>query len=603
MGDAGRLIILYGTQTFTAQELAERIWRKTKILGFKGPVQAMDDYPISRLIHEEFALFVCATTGQGEEPDNMKNFWKFLLRKNLPANSLVKMKFGVVSLGDSSYSKFNFVGKKLHKRLIQLGATPLLNIALCDYQHDLGHDAVLIPWTKEFFTKLQEYFHKIPINTLSTSFIPRWKVSLLKQGDCENGHTINKDIYFASGHTDNFLKAHYLEIEQNFRTTHDTHFQDVRLITFKTTEDDKVEYSPGDVFNIRPRNSEEDINDLFDIFHTHNIDIKPHYRLLVEEAHEGMPVPHFLQEPLTLYEIAEQYWDLRAYPTQYVFSLLALISEDELERDKCKELSSTEGQEDWLNYCRRPKRTILEVLHDFHKSTSKLTIDVLFELFSTIKPRSFSIANSCLPSHGSRVDILVAVVKYYSKLKKPRLGLASNWLKCLNVGDKVYGWIKKGSLKFSKDTTTPQILIGPGTGLAPFRSLIQERVYRGSAQSQVLHLFFGCRYEMKDFHCKEELLGLVAEDKLSLYCAFSRDQDDKIYVQHKIKEHSTELWHLIHNKGACIFISGNSKNMPDNVRAAFVEHVFSGSGSMDSTQARDLLESMERSDRLQVETW
>ncbi|CAH2234735.1 jg20962 [Pararge aegeria aegeria] len=287
MSDTNRLIVLYGSQTFTAQEVAERIWRKTKILRFKGPVQAMDDYPISRLIQEEFALFVCATTGQGDEPDNMKKFWKFLLRKNLPANSLVKMKFGVIALGDSSYSKFNFVGKKLHKRLIQLGATPLLNIALCDYQHDLGHDAVLIPWTKEFFIKMQDYFPNQTTNTLNTQFIPRWQVSLIKNEDCQNGHNLNKDIYYANGLRDNFLNTHHLEVEQNSRTTHDTHFQDVRLITFRTTEDDKVDYSPGDIFNIRPRNSDEDINDLFDIFDSHNIDIKPHYRLLVQECHDG----------------------------------------------------------------------------------------------------------------------------------------------------------------------------------------------------------------------------------------------------------------------------------------------------------------------------
>ncbi|XP_045780638.1 NADPH-dependent diflavin oxidoreductase 1 [Maniola jurtina] len=601
MGNIDRLIVLYGSQTFTAQEVAERIWRTTKVLGFKGPVQAMDDYPISRLIHEELALFVCSNTGQGDEPDNMKKFWKFLLRKNLPANSLVKLKFGVVGLGDSSYSKFNFVGKKLHKRLIQLGATPLLNIALCDYQHDLGHDAVLIPWTKDFFTKMRDYFPNMPTDT-NTSFIPRWKVSILKNEDYQNGHSLNKDIYYAKGYRDNFLEVHYLEVEQNVRTTDVTHFQDVRLITFKTMEDDKLGYNPGDIFNIRPRNSEEDVNDLFDIFRTHNMDMKPHYRLLVEENYEGMPVPDFLKEPLTLYEIAEQYWDLKAYPTQYVFSLLALVSEDRLERDKCIELSSPEGQEDWLNYCRRPKRTILEVLHDFHKSTSKLTIDILFELFSAIKPRSFSIANSCLPSQGRKLDILVAVVKYYTKLKKPRLGLASNWLKCLNVGDQVYGWVKKGSLKFPMDMNIPHILIGPGTGLAPFRSVIQDRVYKDSAHKDVLHLFFGCRYRDKDFHCREELLKMVEEEKLTLYCAFSRDQEDKIYVQHKIKEHSDELWHLINDKGAYTYISGNAKNMPNSVREALVE-VFCTRGALNSQRAKEMLASIEREGRLQLETW
>lgn len=128
MSEPGRLIVLYGSQTFTAQEASERIWRTTKVLGFRGPVQALDEYPVSRLIHEEFAIFVVATTGQGDEPDNMKRFWKFLLRKNLPTNSLAKLKYGVLGFGDSSYTKFNFAAKKLHKRLMQLGATPLLDI-------------------------------------------------------------------------------------------------------------------------------------------------------------------------------------------------------------------------------------------------------------------------------------------------------------------------------------------------------------------------------------------------------------------------------------------------------------------------------------------
>jgi sulfite reductase alpha subunit-like flavoprotein len=86
----------------------------------------------------------------------MKNFWKFLLRKSLPPDSLEKLNFGVIGLGDSSYSKFNFVAKRLHKRLIQLGANPVLPAGLCDDQHDLGLGAVLFPWLKDFWVKLQE---------------------------------------------------------------------------------------------------------------------------------------------------------------------------------------------------------------------------------------------------------------------------------------------------------------------------------------------------------------------------------------------------------------------------------------------------------------
>lgn len=92
-----------------------------------------------------------------------------------------------------------------------------------------------------------------------------------------------------------------------------------------------------------------------------------------------------------------------------------------------------------------------QVLHDFHKSTSKLTLEVIFELFSMIKPRSFSIASSSLPSHGHCIELLVAVVNYNTILKKPRLGLASNWLKDLKIGNKFYGWIKQGTLVFPDD--------------------------------------------------------------------------------------------------------------------------------------------------------
>ncbi|KAM3959856.1 LOW QUALITY PROTEIN: NADPH-dependent diflavin oxidoreductase 1 [Aphomia sociella] len=599
MCESGRILVLYGTQTFTAQEIAERIWRTLKILNFRGPVQAMDDYPISKLIHEEFAIFVCATTGQGDEPDNMKKFWKFL-QKNLPSNSLVKLKYGVLGLGDSIYSKFNFAGKKLHKRLMQLGATPLLDIGLCDYQHDLGHEAVMLPWMDNFFSTLKQYYPDIRTDDLGNKFVPRWKVSLIKEEQTLVTDCISNDIYYGKGNNDSLSDITLFELTQNIRTTDESHFQDGRLMTFKTVSN-KINYAPGDVFNIRPRNSKEDIDDLFSIFQFHSIDIKPHYQLLVEELHEDMPVPDFLRSPLTLHEIAEQYWDLRAYPTQYVFSLLALVSQDKLEKDKCRELSSAEGQEDWLNYCRRPKRTILEVLHDFHKSAPKLTIDVLFELFSTIKPRSFSIASSRLPSGGHTVDLLLAVVQYYTNLKKMRLGLCSNWLAGLNVGDKIYAWIKKGTFVFPENENTPHILIGPGTGLAPFRSLLQERDVQNALSKHTMHLFFGCRYKDKDYHCKEDLEKWVADGKLSLYCAFSRDQEDKIYVQHKIKENKDELWRLVDVEKASVFLSGNAKNMPDNVREAFVE-VFEH-GGLSSDDAKEKLKSMERDGRFQSETW
>lgn len=97
-----RFLTLYGSQTGNAQDFAERIWREGKRLNLNGPVKSMDDYSVQNLIYEPVVVFVCSTTGQGEEPDNMKQFWRFLLRKNLPHNSLQNMKFaGILLLDDS----------------------------------------------------------------------------------------------------------------------------------------------------------------------------------------------------------------------------------------------------------------------------------------------------------------------------------------------------------------------------------------------------------------------------------------------------------------------------------------------------------------------
>lgn len=216
-----------------------------------------------------------------------------------------------------------------------------------------------------------------------------------------------------------------------------------------------------------------------------------------------MPVPDYLKSPLPLKTIAKQLWDLNGVPRQRTFHLLALNCDDELEKEKLLEFASAEGQEDLFTYANRPRRTILEVFQDFHKAAAKLNLRLLFEMFQFIKTRSFSIA-SC-PEHG-KLDLLVAVVQYKTMLSKPRMGLCSNWLKQLKCDDEIQGVIKKGTYKIPSDLTTPIVMVGPGTGLAPFRSLLLQRQHQFKHQSTwqpfPFTLFFGCRGEKLDFHCK-----------------------------------------------------------------------------------------------------
>lgn len=191
-----KLTILYGSQTGTAQDLAEQIWRESKRFHFTGTVMPMDKYDVRYLIDEKLVIFVCSTTGQGEEPDNMKTFWKFLLRKSLPPDSLNALHYAVLGLGDSSYEKFNFVSKRLNKRLQQLGANTIQAIGLCDDQHDLGASAVYIKWIADLWNELLVQC-PLPAGLTPLDESPRqmrWNVEIIQANNKQNLRS-NLNIY------------------------------------------------------------------------------------------------------------------------------------------------------------------------------------------------------------------------------------------------------------------------------------------------------------------------------------------------------------------------------------------------------------------------
>ncbi|XP_065078561.1 NADPH-dependent diflavin oxidoreductase 1 [Ochlerotatus camptorhynchus] len=578
---ARKLTILYGSQSGTAQDLAEQIWRDSKMYHLQGCVSAMDEYDIARLLEENFVVMVCSTYGQGEEPDNMKRFWKFLLRKSLPTDSLRGMFFGVLGLGDSRYPKFNYVAKRLHKRLLQLGATALLPVGLCDDQHDLGYGAVFMPWMNNFWNKLTE-LSPIPVGLRKLTESPREYRWVVEQ---HSGSANEEADMYAEVKVDNLFVT---TVEENRRTTAEDHFQDVRFITFTKKA---VDWKPGDVVYVRPHNSPEDVDQLFELFQEHNLGLHKDTVVLVEEIDSEMPVPAIFRKPLPLERIAQQYWDLTAIPRARAFAVLARTCPNELECEKLQEFSSYEGQEELFSYANRPRRTILEVLQDFPHAFGALTLAALFELFQPIKPRAFSIASSAA---SGKLQILVAVIEYRTKLVVPRRGLCSTWLKRLQPGDTLRVWTRKGTFQLPGDTTTPIVMVGPGTGLAPFRSILQEReMLADPRRSGPLVLFFGCRKSTADFHCEYDLRRMENSGLLTLFCAFSRDQEDKVYVQHLIRKQGDLLKKLLMEQNGFFLLSGSSKNMPDAVRDALGEAI---GNSL-------YVDEMVQSERYQEETW
>ncbi len=177
-----KVLVLYGSQTGTCEDVAERVTREAQRYHLEPFLTPMDRYDFTEIGQETRPIcFICSTTGQGEEPDNMKGFWKFLLKKNLPSDLLTKIRFSVLGLGDSSYVKFNFVAKKLYKRLLQLGATAVSDLGLADDQHDLGPDAVIDPWLLKFWNEIIPNFSHFLDSSLNDAAPLQSKFSLLKE--------------------------------------------------------------------------------------------------------------------------------------------------------------------------------------------------------------------------------------------------------------------------------------------------------------------------------------------------------------------------------------------------------------------------------------
>jgi len=575
------LVVLYGSQTGTAQEVAERVGREATRLHFSVLVSALDNFPLTDLPTAPLVVYVVSTTGQGEEPDNMKKAWKFLLRRNLPTTSLQYQAFGVLGLGDSSYPKFNHVAKKLSRRLAQLGGDQLLQVGLADDQHDLGPDFVVDSWLQRWWDlalqrhPLPKGVDPVPRDQLP---LPKFRVTWVGKPENTNGEMkhISKQEHYGP---DRPLLAPVVSCD---RVTPVDHFQDVRLVRLQAPD---LSYQPGDVALVQPSNLPDLVNTFFQLFP--HLDPDSWFELSPTSPNTPLPPSSTLPQPCSVRMAVTSYLDIQSIPRRWFFELLSHFSSDELEKEKCLEFNTAEGQQDLYEYCNRPRRHILEVLYDFRHSTPNIPFEYLFDLIPPIKPRSFSIAS---PPGGTVLELLVAVVRYRSSLKAPRLGLCSNWLASMQPGSQVPVWVRRGAFTFPKEPT-PVLMVGPGTGVAPFRSFSLA-----ASKDQRRVLFFGCRNKEADFFFEKEWENAGVE----VVTAFSRDQEDKVYVQHRMEQHASLLAELVVDQNASFYVAGNSKNMPTAVRQALVSAI---DGRLGEGKGEVMVAGMEASGRYQTETW
>lgn len=582
--------ILYGSETGNAQDFAIFLANKLRYLSLKPHVSSLDAYPLKHLVTEtRYLIIICSTTGQGDVPRNGKNFLKFILKKKLPNDLLNHIKFTTFGLGDSSYPKFNYAIKKLHVRLLQLGCRELCPRCESDEQSPEGIDGYYAEWETNVIPALQKEFpdaYGIDENVLIPAEYP------LKVLDSEND--IKEDQNLSLTRDGKGLSRG--SVVSNDRITAQNHFQDVRHLVIGSDKGD-LSYEPGDTLALYPPNDDHHVQLL--------LELQPHWLPIADKPLVITKKPeidggYISDSHLTLRTLMKYHLDIMSIPRRSFFFLLHNFvdtsSEDgQREKEKLFEFTSLENSQDLYDYANRPRRLILETIMEFEKNL-KIPVEYVLDLFPTIKVRLFLIASK--PS-SKTVELLLGIVEYKTVLRRIRRGLCTKWTKQLQPGDTLVYSVHKSNLKFQlPDIPSPPVLmIAPGTGVAPMKSLIEH-----VAGKQELHLFYGCRYSTKDFLYKDLWENLEQQGLLNLHACFSRDEGSKVkYVQDNLIVKASLIAELILDKHAIVFVCGSSGNMPRQVRITLLE-ILKKRG-VEEKDAEAYLFKMENTGRYIQETW
>lgn len=277
MESSKKIKVVYGSQTGTAEQEAKLLNLQLLERGYRSEVMAIDEHPMESWPEVEYAIFLVSTTGrllvtagQGEAPDNMKEFWEFLLIKTLPEDCLENLNFTVFGFGDANYKKYNAMARMLFQRLGQLGACSFLDRGLGDDQAEGGYNLGLSKWKKTLLVKLAELFPSnsepnevydgLKYKPNATCHVKIVRSEELAQPPANNLH-VEPQRVLSKIHRKSVMKSHLVS---NLRMTSESHYQDVREVIVR--QDIPLEYRPGDVCTVHPANSPQKVDTILSYF-------------------------------------------------------------------------------------------------------------------------------------------------------------------------------------------------------------------------------------------------------------------------------------------------------------------------------------------------
>jgi sulfite reductase (NADPH) flavoprotein alpha-component len=541
---ARTLTILYGTETGNSAALARAAVEQAKAMGVTAVVADMGDYKPRRLKDEQDLLIIVSTHGDGDPPQPASDFFEFVEGRKAP--SLAGLRYAILALGDSTYERYCEAGKRLDRRFEELGATRLLPRVDCDVDYDDPAAA----WAADALARLALD------RSQSTEKIVAAALTIADPRSASFG----KRNPFQATIIDNIVLT-------GRGSSKETRHVELSL------RGSRLSFEPGDALGIVPRNDPALVATI-----AAGLGFDPAFPLALKDRR----VP--------LGEALEQRFEITTATPRFLQHWAELTGAGAL-----KELLGEERAEERAAYLR--DHHIIDLIRLF--PVPGLAPESFVAGLRPLQPRLYSISSS-LSANPDEAHLTVSTVRYFLH-GHPRAGVASGYFAERGAPDSALPVYVQANPHFRLPADdVPIIMIGAGTGVAPYRAFMQEREARGAGGRS--WLFFGERNFRTDFLYQTEWQAYLKDKALSrMDVAFSRDGGQKVYVQDRLREQGGKVFAWLQD-GAHVYVCGDAARLAPDIHAALIA-VVEEHGSLDRDAANEYMRGLQRDHRYQRDVY